>query len=149
MLEKVIEFSDYEGNKRSDTFYFNLNKAEVIMWLTTSGEYTLDKVLLKLSSERNGKKIMETFEDLIHRSYGKRTLNGIRFEKSEEIWLEFYQSEAYAELFTELVSDARKAAAFINGIIPESLASEINKTLTENKDGIPDEIKDYISNVSG
>lgn len=149
MLAKKIQFTDYDGQKREGTYYFNLNKAEVIMWLTTSGEYTLDKVLLRLSEERNGRRIMETFEDLIHRSYGKKSLDGVRFEKTEEIWNEFRQSEAYSELFVELATDAKKAVDFINGIIPSEMAKEITKTLAENKDGLPAELKDYVSDVTG
>lgn len=147
MLEKKISFTDYDGQEREGTYYFNLNKAEVLMWMTTTGEYTLDKVLLRLSEERNGKKIMEIFEDLIHRSYGKKSLDGIRFEKTEESWIEFYQSEAYSELFTELVTDAKKAAAFVNGIIPSQVAKEVRKAMIENREGLPDELKDYIPEV--
>lgn len=148
MLAKTIKFQDYDGQSREGTYYFNLNKAEVIMWMTTTGEYTLDKVLLRLSEERNGRKIMETFEDLIHRSYGKKSLDGVRFEKNEEIWNEFKQSEAYSELFVELVTDAKKAASFINGIIPSEMAKEVTKTLIENKDGLPAELKDYVPDIT-
>lgn len=144
MLAKRIKFTDYEGQVREGTYYFHLNKAEVIKWLTTTGEYTLDKVLLKLSEERNGKKIMEIFDDLIHRSYGKKSLDGVRFEKSDDIWMEFYQSEAYSELFSELVLDAKKAVEFVNGIIPAALANEVSKALLENPEGVPAEMKDYI-----
>lgn len=149
MLVREIEFEDYDGQRRKGTYYFNLNKAETIMWLTTTGEYTLDKVLLRLSEERNGKKIMEVFEDLIHRSYGRKSLDGIRFEKSEENWLEFKESEAYSELFSELVTDATKAAEFVTGIIPYNLAKEIEKSLAENEDGIPAEMRDYIPRIVG
>ena len=144
MLVKTIKFTDYDGQDREGTYYFNMNKAEVIMWLTTAGEYTLDKVLLRLAEEKNGKQIMETFEDLIHRSYGRKTLDGIGFEKSDTLWKEFQQSEAYSELFVELVTDAKKAAAFVNGIIPSQMANEVNKTLMENKDGLPAELRDYV-----
>lgn len=147
MFEKTIKFVDFEGNTREGTYYFNLNKAETIMWLTTTGEYTLDKVLLRLSEERNGKRIMETFEDLIHRSYGRKSLDGISFEKSEEAWKSFYQSEAYSILFVELVTDAKKAAAFVNGIIPSEMAKEVTKTLLENKEGLPPEIRDYVPEI--
>jgi hypothetical protein len=144
MLAKTITFTDYEGTERTETHYFNLDKAELTKWLTTTGEYTLDKVLLRLANERNGAKIMEIFEDLIHRSYGIKSLDGRKFEKNEEIWLNFYQTEAYSNLFMEIVTDANKASAFVNGIIPKKLADEVAKSLKENKDGLPDEIKDYI-----
>lgn len=144
MLMREIPFEDFDGNKRKEKHYFNLTKAETIKWLTTSGDYTLDKVLERLASEKNGKKIMEIFEDLLHMSYGKKSLDGRRFEKSEEIWNDFYQTEAYSVLFTELVTDARKAAEFVNGIIPRDLANEVEKIIKENPNAIPDEMRDYV-----
>lgn len=137
MLKKTIEFEDYDGNMRKEDHYFNLNKAEVIKWLTTTGDYTLDKVLDRLSTERNGKKIMEIFEGLIHLSYGKKSLDGRKFEKTDEIWNDFYQTEAYSVLFTELVTDARKAAEFVNQIIPKSLSNEVEKIIKENPQVLP------------
>lgn len=148
MLAKTIKFTDYDGQSREGVFYFNLSKAETIMWMTTTGEYTLDKILLRLADERNGRRIMEIFEDLIHRSYGRKSLDGIRFEKSEEIWNDFYQSDAYSELFVELITDAKKAAAFVNAIIPQEMAKEVNKALVENRDGLPAELRDYVPSIS-
>lgn len=144
MLKKTIKYTDYEENEREEDFYFNLNKAEVIKWLTTSGDYTLDKLLVRLSTERNGKKIMEIFEDLIHRSYGKKSLDGRKFEKNDDIWNDFYQTEAYSALFTELVTDGKKAADFVNEIIPKSLADEIARIVKENPEAISSELKDYV-----
>lgn len=140
MLKKTIEFEDYDGNMRKEDHYFNLNKAEVIKWLTTTGDYTLDKVLDRLSTERNGKKIMEIFEGLIHLSYGKKSLDGRKFEKTDEIWNDFYQTEAYSVLFTELVTDARKAAEFVNQIIPKSLSDEVEKIIKENPQALPESV---------
>ena len=148
MYKKTIEFTDYNDVVRKEDHYFHLNKAEVIKWLTTSGDYTLDKVLERLSTERNAKKIMEIFEDLIHRSYGRKSLDGRKFEKTEEIWNDFYQTEAYSVLFTELVTDAKKAADFVNRIIPKDLADEVSKIIKENPDGIPDAMKDYTGPVA-
>lgn len=137
MFKKEIVFTDYDGNERKEDHYFNLNKAEVIKWLTTTGDYTLDKVLDRLSTERNGKKIMEIFEDLVRRSYGRKSLDGRKFEKSEDIWNDFYQTEAYSVLFTELVTDAKAAANFVNKIIPNDLANEVEKIVKDHPDGIP------------
>lgn len=148
MYAKVIKFEDYNGVKREEEHFFNLNKAEVIKWLTTSGDYTLDKVLERLSKERNGKKIMEIFEEMIKMSYGKPSLDGRKFEKTDDIWNDFYQSDAYSELFTELVTDAAKAADFVNKIIPKDLADEVAKIIKDNPDGIPAELRDYTGPTS-
>lgn len=143
MLKRSITYTDYDDVERTEDHYFNLSKGEVIKWLTTTGDYGLDKVLERLAGERNGKKIMEIFEDLIKLSYGKKSLDGRKFEKNEEIWNDFYQTEAYSVLFTELVTDATKAAEFVNKIIPKDVASEVEKIMKDNPNGIPDTLKDY------
>lgn len=145
MLKKTITFEDYEGNKRTEDHYFNLNKAEIIKWLTTDGDYTLDKKLERLFQAGNGKELMKTFDDLIQSSYGIKSLDGRRFEKSPEILRAFVESEAYVVLFTEIVTDAKKAAEFINAIIPKDMAEEISKIMKENPEGVPAEIRDYLA----
>lgn len=149
MLKKVITYTDYAGNIRTEDHYFNLTDAEITKWLLTSGEYTLDKVLERLMKERNMKKLMGIFDDLLHMSYGKKSLDGRRFEKSEEIWKEFSETEAYSQLFMELVSSGKTAADFINGIIPKEMADKIVKEISENPDGIPNELKDYMTAFPG
>lgn len=147
MYKKVIEYEDYDGNARKKEFLFNLNQAEIIKWLTTSGDYTLDKVLEKLANERNGKEIMRIFEDLIYLSYGEKSLDGDRFIKTPEVKAAFVETEAYSVLFTELVTDAKKAAEFINNIIPKKLSEEVNRIMAENPEGIPDNVKEYFPGV--
>lgn len=145
MLCKRIKFVDYDGNEREEEHYFNLNKAEIIEWITSKdGSYTIDRYLEQVQKEQNIKDMMETFKDLIYRSYGKKSLDGRRFIKTEEVKREFMETEAYSVLFTELVTDAQKAAAFFNEVVPKDLADEINKILQENPNGIPAEVKDYL-----
>jgi hypothetical protein len=144
MLKRTVEYKDFDGNDRKEDLYFHLTKAEVIEWLTTSGDYTLDKLLVKLSTERNGKEIIRIFKDLVCRSYGEKSLDGRQFNKTDEIRQKFVSSEAYSIIFTELVTDANKAVEFINGIIPADMAAEINNIIETNPDGIPDEVKDYL-----
>ena len=144
MLVKKIKFTDYDGNEREQDYYFHMSKSEVAEWLMASGEYTLDKVLERLTQTRNTKEIMELYKDIVRRSYGVKSLDGISFDKSEEVWNKFYHSEAYSELFMELAGDAGKFADFVNNIIPKDLSQEIDKILEENKDSLPDTVKDYV-----
>lgn len=146
MLVKKIKFTDYDGNEREMEYYFHLSKSEVAEWLMASGEYTLDKVLERLSQTQNTKEIMELYKDIVRRSYGVKSLDGISFDKSEEVWNKFYHSEAYSELFMELAGDAGKFADFVNSIIPKDLSEEIDKIMKENPEGIPDALKDYVQN---
>ena len=117
MLKKVISYKDYDDNERTETFYFNLTKAEVTeMELSIDGG--LIKQIEKIVAEKDSKRIIELFKDIILKSYGEKSPDGKRFIKSQELRDAFAQTEAYSELFIELATDADSAAAFINGIVP-------------------------------
>lgn len=132
MLKKTITYTDYDGNTRTEDFYFNLNKAEIAeMELSTNGG--MEKMLTQIVNSQDGKRIMEVFKGIILKAYGVKTADGKRFEKSEEISKAFEQTEAYSELFMELVTDAEKAAAFINGIIPVVKAASPAPAISVNK----------------
>jgi len=121
MLKKTIKYTDYDGTERNEDFYFNLTKAEVMeMEMGTTGG--MQKMLEKIVAEQDSKRIIETFKDIIIRSYGVKTPDGKRFMKSKELADAFTQTEAYSELFMELATNADAAAAFVNGIIPQNLA---------------------------
>lgn len=145
MFKKRITYTDFLGQERTEDHYFHLSKAEVVDWLMTDGDYTLDKLLERLSMEHDAKKIMAIFDDLLSRSYGRVSLDGRRFERGDgKYWSEFKETEAYSILFMELISDANKAAEFVNGIVPKDIADEMEKVLAENKDGVPAEVRDYM-----
>ena len=144
MYVKSITYEDYNGNERTEDFYFNLSRAEVIKWLTQSGDYTLDQVFQRLTEKRNGREIMNIFENLIYMAYGEKSLDGRRFEKTEEVKRNFMETEAYSKLFTELVTDAKAAASFVNAIIPRDMQEEIAKMVKENPEGVPAEVRDYL-----
>ena len=126
MLKKVISYTDYDGNERKETFYFNLSKAEIAeMELSTSGG--LAQSIQRVIDTQDNPKIVAIFKDLILRSYGEKSPDGKRFIKSKELSEGFSQTEAYSELFIELASNADAASAFINGIIPPEIAKEVAK----------------------
>jgi hypothetical protein len=129
MLSKVITYTDYEGNERKEEFHFNLSKAELMkMEMGTTGG--MKRLLDRIVEAQDTKRIIEIFEDIILRSYGEKSLDGKHFEKyrdGKRLADSFASTEAFSELFMELATDDKAAAAFINGIIPQSLAEEIAK----------------------
>ncbi len=125
MLKKTITYTDYNGNPRTEDFYFNLSKAELAdMEISAIGTGGLEKTFQRMVENRDGKQIMETVRNLILSSYGEKSVDGRQFVKSEELSRAFSQTEAYSELFMELVLNADKAAAFVRGIIPTIAAPE-------------------------
>lgn len=125
MLKKTITYEDYDGNTHTEDFYFNLSKAELIE-IEASVPGGVAAKLEKIAKDKNGTEIINTFKDIILKSYGIKSEDGKRFIKSEEISKAFEETEAYSELFYELAVDADKAAAFINGIMPKKLIDEAN-----------------------
>lgn len=126
MLKKSITYTDFNGQEWTEDFYFNLSKAE-LMEMNLSNAGGLETKLTRIINERDITKIAEIFKDIILKSYGKKSDDGKRFIKSAELSSEFEQTEAYSELFMELVSDAGKATAFIKGIVPKDIAAEVEK----------------------
>lgn len=118
MLKKTITYTDYDGNERTETFLFNLTKAEVTeMEFSVGGG--LVKLIEKIVAEQDNKRIIELFKEVILASYGEKSPDGKRFVKNQELRDAFSQTEAYSELFMELAGSAEAAAAFINGIVPQ------------------------------
>lgn len=126
MLKKTIKYTDFDGNEQTEDFYFNLTKAE-LMEMNLSASGGLEKKLQRIINERDVTKIAEIFKDLILRAYGKKSDDGKRFIKNEEIKAEFAQTEAYSELFMELLGDTNASVAFIKGIVPKDIQSELDK----------------------
>lgn len=117
MLKKTITYTDYNQAERTEDFYFNLTKAEVMeMEMSISGGLT--EMIKKIVAAKDAPAIIKVFKDLILKAYGEKSPDGKRFIKSEEIATAFAQTEAYSQLFMELATDPDKAAEFVNGIIP-------------------------------
>ena len=64
MLKKTITFTDYNGNERTEDFYFNLSKAELSeMELSTTGG--LGKMIQDIVAAQDTPRIISIFKDLI------------------------------------------------------------------------------------
>lgn len=117
MLKKTITYTDYNGSERTEDFYFNLSKAEVMeMEMSTSGG--LAGMIQRIVAAQDAPAIIKIFKDLILKAYGVKSPDGKRFIKSEELSTEFSQTEAYSILFMELSTDADAASEFVTGIVP-------------------------------
>lgn len=123
MIKKTITYTDYNDIERTEDFYFNLTKAEVMeMELSTTGG--LAEMIQRIVAAKDQPAIIKIFKDLILKAYGEKSLDGKRFMKSEEIRTAFEQTEAYSQLFMELATDADAAAKFVNGIVPADMAQQ-------------------------
>ena len=117
MLKKDITYVDFNGVERTEPFYFNLTKAELVeMEMGISGGLTA--LIKRVSETNNTPELIRIFKSLILKSYGEKSLDGKNFMKNNTIREQFESTEAYSVLFMELATDAEAAANFVNGLVP-------------------------------
>lgn len=120
MIKWTIKFVDYNGNSVKEDFYFHLNKAELMrMQFSANGAYS--QFIERITNQRDLRMLGEEFENIILTAYGEKSDDGRTFKKSDDIRENFKSTEAYSELFMELITDADKAVSFIKGILPKDL----------------------------
>lgn len=117
MIKRTIEYTDFNGNKRTEDAYFNLSKVELIE-IEKSIEGGLSNSIKKAIEDDNIKDLLHLFKNIILKSYGKKSEDGRRFIKSKELSEEFSQTVAFEELYFKLATDSTMASEFVNGVIP-------------------------------
>ena len=138
MLKKTVNYEDFDGNKRTEDLYFNLTKFEATEFALDlpddiTNEVTKEGVdatnmesVSRIVQKLGGKGIIDFIRKLVLKSYGIKSEDGRRFEKSEKISTEFSQTMAFDNLMMELLTNDDEAAKFINGVIPADLANAAN-----------------------
>ena len=117
MFKHNIKYTDYNGTERNEVFYFNLSKAE-LMEMELSTQAGVDEMIRMMIATNDNAKIVQTFKDLILKSYGIKSEDGKRFIKSKELREQFEQSEAYSEFFMAMLNNEDGLQTkFINGVI--------------------------------
>lgn len=118
MLKKTITYTGYDGLERTEEFRFNLTKAELVdMELTTAG--TFSETMKRIIAEKDIIRIAKLFKELLLKSYGVKSDDGKRFIKSQELSEAFSQTEAYSDLYIELLSNPEEAAKFFAEVAPK------------------------------
>ena len=118
MYKKTITYTDYNGVERTEDFYFNLSKAELMeMELSHPGGF--EAWIQRIIKADDTQTLVEVFRDIIGKAYGEKDETGRRFIKSPEMTKAFMETEAYSELYVELITNEGAAAQFINSIVPK------------------------------
>lgn len=136
MLKKVIKYTDYNGVEREEPFYFNLSKAELVE-LEMSVNGGLTEFITRVVATQDQTELIKLFKRFILMAYGEKSDDGKRFIKSEEISANFAATEAYSELFMELMSSTEKMTEFVTALAPAGVS--VNEA--EAKKFIEDKMK--------
>ena len=130
MYEKNIKFTDFFGNERTEKRYFNLSEAEVLdAQFDKQGDFS--QLVQGIANTKDTEALGKLFKEIILRSYGEPSPDGIYFNKSKEIRDRFENSALYNALYTELLFDADAASDFINHVIPVDSIQKLSDKVKE------------------
>lgn len=111
MFKHNVKYNDFNGNERNEDLYFHLSLPEVTRLEAEIGkplpEYTKD-----LADNMDMKKLLDFLERILLQSYGRKTPDGKSFHKSKEMRDEFEYSQAYAEIFEQMLTNPDLARKF-------------------------------------
>lgn len=116
MIKKTIKYVDFENNERVEDHYFHMSLPEFARLEGRNNGVAIDEYVKDLAKDKDLGKLIAFIEDIILSSYGKKSSDGRRFMKTKEIREEFEYSQAYAELFEELMSSSETAEKFAEGV---------------------------------
>lgn len=134
MYKKTIEYKDYDGAQKTTDCWFHLKRTDVMELAVSLPEDITEEFAdtnAKEHKEDVGRKIYETLgkagvmkfvKDLILKSFGIRSRDGMSFEKSEEISYKFSQTLAFEQLYYDMVTNDDVFVEFIDKVIPKGEA---------------------------
>ena len=132
MLKKVVNYEDFDGNQRTETHWFNLNRVELTEMAINLPDDVSDaigddpskvdeeKAALRIVGCLGKQGVLDFIKELIKKSYGVKSEDGKRFNKSPELFQEFSETLAYESIMMEFMTDQKAAAEFVNGVITSS-----------------------------
>jgi hypothetical protein len=123
MLKKTITYKDFNDEDISEEHFFHLSKAELVeLEMGQDGGYS--EQMQRIIDAEDNKSLIAEFKRLILLSYGKKSSDGRKFIKTQELRDDFTSTGAYSALFMELVTNTDAAVKFVTGIIPADMAAE-------------------------
>ena len=104
MLKKTMQTVDFGGTERTETYYFNLTKAEIMeMQLGTEGGFV--EMIHRIVDAKSQLELAEMFKKIICKSYGVLSPDGRKFIKNQAVLDDFMATQAFSDLYMELVGD--------------------------------------------
>ena len=123
MVKKTITYTDYNGVERTEDFYFNLTKAE-LMEMQLSMEGGMRAYIQRIMAAKSQLALVNLFKQILLLSYGKKSDDGRLFLKNDTIRAEFEAHPVYSQIYMELSLNEEKAAEFINSLIPADMRNQ-------------------------
>lgn len=124
MIKKTITYVDFNDVERTETFYFNYSKAELLeMEMSVDGGFV--ERIQRITDAKDAPSLIKLWKKFVIDAYGVKSDDGRRFMKNDDIRAAFVECPAYSAIFMELATDDVAGAEFVKGVVPADMAGEI------------------------
>ena len=138
MYKITVKFNDFDEPPKEQemTCYFALNEANFLELQADLGGHVQERVRL-IREKKDEAALIELIKRLMRASYGERSPDKLRLIRDDAAWSRFHDSNAYSAVLMKILKDDKENAAFLRGILPESISAEageeIDKLISEYK----------------
>lgn len=133
MIKRTVTYEDYNGEKRTETFYFHYTEAEILdMEMSEEGSFA--ERIQRIIDAKDKTALMKLIKKFVIDAYGVKSEDGKRFMKNDEVKAAFLESPAYSDIFMDMVTNDEIAAEFVNGVIPNTMKDRVAKLAIKKSD---------------
>lgn len=111
MFKHTVEYVDFNGNQRKEELLFHLSLPEVTRLQAEIGKDIKDHVQ-ELVANQDLNELLKFMETMMLNAYGQKTSDGKSFQKSRALRESFEYSQAYAEIFEQMMTNPELAKKF-------------------------------------
>lgn len=134
MITKTIAYTDFNGNPRKETVYFNLTQFEATEIAMEMPDGIVEEIkdgdntttALHLVEKLGNKGVVDFIKNIVLKSYGIKSQDGRRIIKSDDISKEFAETPMFSQLMMDLMTNEQAASDFITAVIPPELAKSLH-----------------------
>lgn len=120
MFKKTMTTKGFDDVERTKIYYFNYSEAELAQ-MALSYEGGMDNKIQAIIDAKDQTVLIPLFKEIILGAYGEKSDDGMSFIKRRDghaLSEDFEQTQAFSDLYMELITDDKAAAAFIKALVP-------------------------------
>lgn len=105
MISRTVTYNNLlDGKEVKEELWFHLRKDEVVR-IIGRAKKDWDEYIKEMMARGDVDEIFDFLESILKLAYGERSEDGRTFRKDKKAQEDFVNSEAYSELFVEMVAD--------------------------------------------
>lgn len=105
MISRTVTYNNLlDGKEVKEELWFHLRKDEVVR-IIGRAKKDWDEYIKEMMAREDVDEIFDFLESILKLAYGERSEDGRTFRKDKKAQEDFVNSEAYSELFVEMVAD--------------------------------------------